>query len=193
MQSRLLMIRHGQTTANAAGILMGRTDAPLLSASLQAASDLGQRLNLTRDVTIHSSDQPRALRTAHLIGHPSGLRPLPDPELRERDFGVYTLTPFADLDADQQWPAVDMHYDVRPQSGESLRDVEVRVFTRLLHLHDHTPPEVTLVLVGHSTCWRLVEAVLLGRRHDTFDEPIPPPLSVLSHLRSHLESLRRHL
>jgi broad specificity phosphatase PhoE len=165
-QSRFLMIRHGRTTGNAAGVLMGRTDTPLLPASLQAASDLGQSLNLTRPAAIYSSDQPRALHTAHLIGRPSGLRPLQDPQLRERDFGVYRLTPFAELEADPQWPAVDTHYDVRPTNGESLRDVEVRVFARLLHLHHHTPPEATLVLVGHSTCWRLVEAVLLGRRHD---------------------------
>jgi probable phosphoglycerate mutase len=191
--ARFLMVRHGQTTANANGMLMGRTDAPLLPDSLDDAAQLGHTLTLTAATVIHSSDQPRALRTAHLIGHPHQLRPIPDPELRERDFGRYTLTPFTDLALDPTWPAIDTRYDTRPENGESLRDVERRIFTHLFHLHRTLTPDSTLLVVGHSTCWRLVQAVLSGRRHDPFDEPIPPPLTVLDHPRTALEMLRAHL
>lgn len=190
---RLLLIRHGRTHANAAGMLMGRTDSPLLTEARQQAIALGQSLTLTRPVVAHTSDQPRALNTAHLITHPHHLHPVQDPALRERDFGDYTLTAFADLAHDPAWPRFDTHYDARPPGGESLRDVEQRIFTRLLHLHDTLPRQTTLVAVGHSTCWRLVEAVLQGRRHDPLDQPIPPPLTVLEHPRTALELLREHL
>ncbi|MGW1976520.1 histidine phosphatase family protein [Streptomyces sp. NPDC001889] len=190
---RFLMIRHGRTTANAHGILMGRTDSPLLSEALQQAEHLGRTLALGPTTALHSSDQPRALRTAHLIGLPHRIRPVPDEQLRERHFGRYTLTPFTDLAHDPHWPATDTAYDVRPDGGESLRDVELRVFTRLLDLHHTLPPDTTLAVVGHSTCWRLVEAALHHRRHDPFDEPIPPPLAVLEHPRTALHRLHQHL
>lgn len=193
MSARLLLVRHGRTTANAAGLLMGRTDAPLLPEARAAATALGRHLDLPEQVVVHTSDQPRARLTAHLLCHPRKLRPIPDAALRERDFGRYTLTAFADLAHDPDWPAVDTHYDVRPDGGESLADVEQRLFTRLLHLHDTLPPQATLLAVGHSTTWRLVEAVLQHRRHDHFDEPIPPPLTVLDHPREVLEVLREHL
>jgi broad specificity phosphatase PhoE len=189
---RFLMVRHGKTTANAGAILMGRTDAPLLPESLEQAGRLGRTLALDTTAVIYSSDQPRALRTAHLISGPA-LRPIPDEQLRERHFGRYTLTPFSDLAKDPDWPAVDTRYDVRPEGGESLHDVEARVFTRLLELHSTLRPETTLIVVGHSTCWRLVEAALNRRRHDPFDEPIPPPLTVLEHPRTALDVLRDHI
>jgi probable phosphoglycerate mutase len=190
---RFLMIRHARTTANANRILMGRTDAPLLPVSLHEAQQLGRTLALDHATVIYSSDQPRALHTAALIGAPAGLEPIPDPRLRERDFGRYTLRPFTDLEQDPAWPAIDTSYDVRPEDGESLRDVEERIFTRLLDLHNTLAPQITLTVVGHSTCWRLVEAALNDRRHNPFDEPIPPPLTVLEHPRTALELLRDHI
>ncbi|KZM71126.1 histidine phosphatase family protein [Nocardia terpenica] len=189
---RFLMIRHGRTTANIDRILMGRTDTPLLPESLVQADQLGRALALDPAAVIYSSDQPRALRTAELIGTPANLHPVPDEHLRERDFGRYTGRSFTDLEQDPTWPAADTSYNVRPESGESLREVETRIFGRLLDLHNTLPPQTTLTVVGHSTCWRLVEAVLNGRRHDPLDEPIPPPLSVLEHPRASLELLRRH-
>ncbi|MFI6030856.1 histidine phosphatase family protein [Amycolatopsis magusensis] len=190
---RFLMVRHGRTTANAAGILMGRTDAPLLPDSLAHAAELGRTLALTSSTVLYSSDQPRALRTAHLIGHPSALQPIPDPRLRERHFGTYTLDAFTDLAHDPAWPAIDTRYDSRPHHGETLREVEQRIFTRLLQLHRAHSPDITLVVIGHSTCWRLVQAALCRRRHDPFDEPIPPPLTVLPHARAALAGLHDYL
>jgi broad specificity phosphatase PhoE len=190
---RLMLIRHGKTHANAAGLLMGRTDSRLLPESLQQATALGETLALAGPFAVYSSGQPRALTTAHRITHPHGRRPIQDPALRERDFGRYTLTAFADLTRDPAWARVDTHYDARPPGGETLLDVEKRIFARLLHLHETLPPETTLVVVGHSTCWRLVESVLCGRRHDPLDEPIPRPLTVLEHPRDALEVLRDHV
>lgn len=190
---RLLLIRHGRTHANAGGMLMGHTDSRLLPDAARQATALGESLALTGPVVMYSSDQPRALSTAHRIAHPHHLRPVQDPALRERDFGIYTLTAFVDLARDPRWPRYDTHYDARPADGESLRDVERRIFTRLLYLHDTVPTPTTLIVVGHSTCWRLVEAVVAGRRHDPLDEPIPPPLTVLEHPRASLEALREHL
>lgn len=177
---RFLMIRHGRTTANAGGILMGRTDAPLLPEARNQASQLGRTLDLDDTTVLYSSDQPCALHTAHLIGGPT-LHPQP------------VQRSASDLAEDPHWPAVDTYYDVRPDDGESLHDVEARVFARLLHLHSTLKPETTLVVVGHSTCWRLVEAALRRRRHDPFDEPIPPPLTVLEHPRTALEILQDHI
>lgn len=187
--TRFLMIRHGRTAANVKGILMGRADAPLLPESIAEATQLGRTLSISAPTIIHSSDQPRALRTAELIAHGLGTKPIADPHLRERDFGDYTGRLFADLAHDPAWPAIDTHYDQRPINGESLNDVERRIFNRLRHLHDSTPTTSNIIVVGHSTCWRLVQAVLAGRRQDPFNEPIPEPLTVLEHPRHIMTTL----
>jgi broad specificity phosphatase PhoE len=147
----------------------------------------------SESTVMHSSDQPRAMRTAHLLGCPHGLRPIPDADLRERDLGRYTRTSASDRACDLEWPAIDASYDQRHENGESLCDLEHRVFARLLDLRRTLPRDSTLIVVGHGTCWRLVEAVLHQRRQDPFDEPIPPPLTVLEHPRHLLEMLHEYL
>ncbi|MFJ6136498.1 histidine phosphatase family protein [Kitasatospora sp. NPDC092286] len=191
MTARFVMIRHGRTTANADGILMGRNDAPLLPEALTGADRLGDDLALDITAVIYSSPQPRALDTARRISN--GRCPLiPHDDLRERDFGNYNGARFSDLAGDPDWPRYDVMYDARPEDGESLRDVEQRLFPCLLALHEALPAGQTLVVVGHSTCWRLVESALRDRRHDPLDEPIPLPLAVLDHPRGTLARLRNY-
>jgi broad specificity phosphatase PhoE len=88
-ETRVLLVRHGQSEWNAAGRWQGQADPPL--------SDLGrlQAREAARTVgaidAIWSSDLQRAAETAIIIGDRIGVGPVVvDDRLRERDAGEWT-------------------------------------------------------------------------------------------------------
>jgi broad specificity phosphatase PhoE len=115
--AQILLVRHGQSTWNAAGRWQGRADPPLTSIgetqARQAARSLG-----TLDV-LASSPLQRALRTAELIGEELGVGPVECHEdLAEREVGPWTGLTFEEIDltwpgalARREWPDGFEHDD----------------------------------------------------------------------------------
>jgi probable phosphoglycerate mutase len=85
----ILLLRHGQTDANASGRLQGHQPTPLNLTGVRQAVRLADRLAGYRppvEVLI-SSDLPRAMQTASPIAAACGLKLVLDPAWRERHFG----------------------------------------------------------------------------------------------------------
>ena len=81
----LILVRHGESTANAAGLLVGRQDAPLTERGLDQAHTLGPVLaNITRVI---SSPLARARATADALG--TGLPVEIDERWVEIDYGEF--------------------------------------------------------------------------------------------------------
>lgn len=108
----LLLIRHGETEHNVAGLLAGVTDSKLTNHGVLQAQRLGKSLASTRKLQltqIFASDLQRAWMTAEEIRkaqysqHGSGT-PLGNviklPLLREQDFGSFELVPWNSKRAD---------------------------------------------------------------------------------------------
>ncbi|MDB5100994.1 MAG: Phosphoglycerate mutase [Cyanobacteria bacterium RYN_339] len=98
----LVLVRHGESTANAAGIGQGRAEFPL--------SDLGRRQAMrTADHlatlgpfdALYASPQQRAAETAGAIGDRLGLMPHLDADLVEIDIGVMSGSSWTELEASQ--------------------------------------------------------------------------------------------
>lgn len=87
--SRLLLVRHGQSTWNAQGRWQGQADPPLSEAGVAQASAAAKLLDHGIDV-IWSSDLQRAHHTARILAAPRALTVVPDPRVRERDAGPWT-------------------------------------------------------------------------------------------------------
>src|SRR5436305_3157034 len=87
----LILARHGQTTANASGLLLGRADLPL--------TDLGRRQAEAIASTIHgaarvvSSPLRRALETAAMLSNAVEV----DERWVEVDYGQYDMLPLRDV------------------------------------------------------------------------------------------------
>jgi broad specificity phosphatase PhoE len=118
----ILLIRHGQTAANAAGLLLGRADPPLTDLGRrQAAASAGVVGEVTRLVT---SPLQRARETAAAFGE----QVLVDVDDRwtELDYGAFEGRPFTDVPGEtwQRWRH-DASY--APPGGESLAALGVRV------------------------------------------------------------------
>src|SRR5580700_4292225 len=86
----ILLLRHGQTDANASGVLQGHQPTPLNVLGVRQAKLLAQRLAAIQpplDVLV-SSDLRRAAQTAGSIAATCGLRVHADAAWRERSFGL---------------------------------------------------------------------------------------------------------
>ena len=88
---RLLLVRHGESDANSAGVHQGWYDSPL-SARGEAQAVATARALAARDdirpVAVYASPLARAWRTGLAIGAALGLTPVPHPGLREINVGA---------------------------------------------------------------------------------------------------------
>lgn len=190
--TRWILVRHAQSTSNAAGTLAGHLDVPLSLRGWQEALGLASVLRSERIGRVVSSDLQRAADTARvaLSGRALGLRTTP--ALRERDVGAWTGAPFADLRADGRLGGLDA-LRARPPGGESLADVALRALRFLERVDDGRP---TLV-VAHGGLLRAllglvdgVEAARIGERY--VPNAVPHvrelPVGEIARLRAGLEA-----
>jgi 2,3-bisphosphoglycerate-dependent phosphoglycerate mutase len=88
--SRLVLLRHGESTANAADIFAGWLDLPLTERGKREVRAAGRALAALRPDSIHTSLLGRAINSAHLLawsaGWQAGLRR--DWRLNERHYGA---------------------------------------------------------------------------------------------------------
>lgn len=122
--TRLLLVRHGETTANVAGRMQGRGDDPLTELGEQQVRAIAARLKQeAHPVTaVFSSPLSRAYRTAEAIGAALGLTPQLRDGLQEIHLG--------ELDGasqEQLIAAVPRTIDERYPGGESLREFIERI------------------------------------------------------------------
>lgn len=90
--SRILLVRHGQSTWNADGRWQGQADPPLSElgvAQAQRAAGVVVDAVSTLDA-VWASDLERAHHTARLIAEPHGLTVTTDARVRERQAGPWT-------------------------------------------------------------------------------------------------------
>lgn len=88
------LVRHGETTYNAARRLAGWCDPPLTELGREQAAAVGAVLDGAVFDSVWSSDLQRAVDTSRLAWGDAD----PDPRLRECNFGVYEGLPFDEVD-----------------------------------------------------------------------------------------------
>ncbi|WP_316015480.1 histidine phosphatase family protein [Roseobacter sp. HKCCA0434] len=115
-------VRHGPTHA---ARMVGQTD---IAADLSDTARIGRLAKaLPQGATVLSSDLRRAVATARALG----LDPVPEPRLREFDYGRWEDLAFDDpaVDADLARRFWDEPGDVAPPGGESWNELSARVRT----------------------------------------------------------------
>jgi broad specificity phosphatase PhoE len=119
----LILVRHGESVANAQGLLLGRTDADLTATGRSQAAAV--RTLVTAPVAeLRASPLARARDTAALLNLDLPLHI--DERWVEVDYGEFECQPLRDIPATvwQEWredPAF------RPAGGETLAEVDARV------------------------------------------------------------------
>jgi len=131
----LLLIRHGESTWNAARRWQGHADPPLSETGRGQARRAGTRLAaLDGDATIGtvwSSDLRRARETAELIAEGLGLEPRVHAGVKERTAGPWEGLTREEIE--RGWPGY-LSRRLRPQGFESDADLAERVIPALTEI-----------------------------------------------------------
>lgn len=150
--TRIILIRHGQTQWNTQTRIQGHTDIGLDDHGRWQARQLGRALAHEPLSAIYSSDLSRARDTAQALADAVGLSVAIDPGLRERGFGRFEGSTFAEIE--QQWPEAALRWrrrdaDYGPPGGEVLQDFYERS-VRAVHTIAERHAGHTVALVTHG-------------------------------------------
>jgi broad specificity phosphatase PhoE len=118
----LLLVRHGRTERNAAGLLQGRVDPPIDDHGRAQAAALATLPELAGAARVVSSPLLRARETAAALGPPVTV----DERWIELDYGDWEGRPFASVPA-EEWARWRADVTWSPPGGESVAAVGARV------------------------------------------------------------------
>jgi broad specificity phosphatase PhoE len=155
---QLILVRHGQTVDNVAGIAQGWNDSALSEAGKTQVQHLAERLAAMKPTALYSSPLGRALATAEAIAAATSLPITQLPELREMNYGGWEGRSFLDVrredePAYQRWIADE---EANCPDGESHADVRRRLVRAIRQINSERP-----VVVTHGTAIRIAATALL--------------------------------
>ncbi|MGZ5477781.1 MAG: histidine phosphatase family protein [Thermoanaerobaculia bacterium] len=159
MIDQLILVRHGETEHNLAGIVQGWSDSELSERGRQQVARLAERLKTFEADVIFSSPLQRAMTTAQLIAGATGLEVRTLDGLREMNYGRWEGQSFLDIRKTDEsiyrrWVA-DSSFAC--PEGESHDDVLARVRGALDSLNEAKRP----IVVAHGTAIRIAATALL--------------------------------
>ncbi|HKW07939.1 MAG TPA: histidine phosphatase family protein [Candidatus Dormibacteraeota bacterium] len=128
--TRLVLVRHGQSTWNREHRIQGQLDPPLSAEGLRQAELLGLRLAARRFAGFYASDLARAFQTAEAIGAAIGQEPVRRASLREIFLGEWEGLTTAEIAEryPREWAAwvQEPDWDLVP-GGEGAATFDARV------------------------------------------------------------------
>lgn len=155
----LILLRHGRTEANRAGLLQGRVDNPLDDHGRQQASDAAAHI-LASTGTIHrviASPLVRAQQTAAALGLPVET----DERMIELNYGEWEEKPVGAVPA-ETWAEWRANLDFRPPGGETLSELGTRVRRAMADIAE-TAADQNVVVVSHVSPMKSALAWALGQ------------------------------
>ena len=163
--SRLLLVRHGESTWNQERRLQGQLDPPLSDHGRRQAALLAERLSGRRVTALYASDLQRAIETAVPISEATGLVAAPMVELREIYLGEWEGLHTDDLavrypETWAQWTE-EPNWDLIPGGeGAALFEARVaKVMDAILERHQHGET----VVVTHGGVIQIALHRVVGR------------------------------
>jgi broad specificity phosphatase PhoE len=169
--TRLILVRHGETTANTDQRWYGALDAPLTSRGMGQVAATGARFAAWRHEAdfsvLYASPLPRCRTTAAAIAQALELETLVEDGLREFSIGDWEGRTFRDLhDTEQLWDRFAADPDFAPPNGESPRSFGRRVMGTVEDIANRHPGESIIVVTHGGVISRLLDVWLGGNNGD---------------------------
>ena len=200
----VILVRHGRTTANATGVLAGRTPGVLLDETgEEQAARTGERLAVVPLAAIVSSPLERCRQTTEEIRRRQAAPPevTVDEAISECDYGDWQGRPLADLAGEDLWETVQRHPSAAAfPGGESIHQMQSRSVAAI-RAHDaaieaaHGTGAVWAA-VSHGDIIKALVADAYGMHLDLFQRVQADPASVTiiryGRSRPHVISVNTH-
>jgi probable phosphomutase (TIGR03848 family) len=168
--STLILLRHGRSTANGAGVLAGRSEGiDLDDTGVEQANGLLQRFSGARVALLVSSPMLRCRRTIQPLADHLGLEVEIDERIAEVDYGSWTGRALKDLAGEPLWRTVQAHPSAAVfPDGESLAEVSVRAVAAAREHAAAAGDDGAAVLCTHGDVIKAILADALGIHLDGF-------------------------
>ena len=182
----VILARHGRTTANATGVLAGRTKGVGLDdLGVEQARSAGERLARLPLAAIVTSPLERCRQTARELNaaQPTRLKVAADKGLLECDYGDWTGRELKTLAKEDLWRTVQAHPSAAlVPGGESMAAMAARAVEAVrrwdARVEAEHGPEAVWVAVSHGDVIKAVLADALGMHLDTFQRIVVDPASL---------------
>ncbi|MET9051797.1 histidine phosphatase family protein [Streptomyces rhizosphaericola] len=181
----LILVRHGRSTANTAGVLAGRTPGVLLDErGTEQAAALPARLAALRLAVAVSSPLERCHQTLRpLLEARPGLAVHTEERISECDYGDWSGRKLAELSDEPLMSVVQQHPSAAAfPGGESMRAMQARAVDAVRDWNDRVAAEhgedATYVMCSHGDIIKSLVADALGMHLDLFQRIHVDPCSV---------------
>jgi probable phosphomutase (TIGR03848 family) len=179
----VLLVRHGRTAANGAGILAGWTEGVALDDTGRAqVAALATRLAPVPLRAVVTSPLQRCQETAAIL-----LEGRADVALKEDDrlgevrYGDWSGQELKKLAKDPLWKVVQSHPSAMTfpgEDGEAMRDMQARAVSAVREWNAAFGDDAVYAVVSHGDVIKAVVADALGMHLDQFQRIIVDPASV---------------
>ena len=182
----VLLIRHGRTSANTAGVLVGRTSGVELDdAGAKQVSELAGRLSGVPLRAVVTSPLRRCRQTAQAVlsAQSDGCVMTVERGLVECAYGEWTGRPLRELSKDKLWSAVQHQPSaVRFPGGESMSEMSARAIGAVrswdARMEAQYGPGAVWAAVSHGDIIKAILADALGMHLDSFQRLVVDPASI---------------
>ena len=158
---KVYFIRHGETQYNVENRVYGWAPAPLTEKGVEEVKRA--RKLIPKDFSvIFSSDLVRCKETAEMLNEELKLPVIFDARLRERNFGTLEGKTWEEMGEVFYQKDKTHQYDYQSFGGESVEDVQGRVFSFIRDIMKNREKEKILV-VTHGGVIRLLHYLLGGK------------------------------
>ena len=150
--TRIILVRHGETTWNNSGRYQGQTDIPLSDAGVRQAELLAANFTYGKPTAVYASDLIRARKTAEILAAEFNLIVQTEPALREINFGTWEGLSYEEIGA--RWPDEIAKFFRAPDTmvipqGETVALLQKRTVAVLKRIIErHADDEVAVVAHG---------------------------------------------
>ncbi|OBH91964.1 histidine phosphatase family protein [Mycobacterium sp. E2733] len=180
----VILLRHGRSTSNTAGVLAGRSEGvDLDDKGRDQAAGLIDRIGDLSIRGLISSPLLRCLRTVEPLAEALCLEPLIEDRLAEVDYGDWTGRKIAELAGEPLWRVVQAHPSAAVfPGGEGLAQVQARAVAAVRE-HDRRLAaehggDALWVACTHGDVIKAVVADAYGMHLDAFQRVTADPASV---------------
>ena len=177
-RTKIIMIRHGESLANAGGIYLGHTDWDLTEKGKMQAEAVANYLKDEKIDVIYSSDLIRAYNTALPHSRLHGIDIIKSRELREIYLGKWEGLPLSEIE--EKWQEEFVHGwrenfgTCQTPGGESVPHVAERIYNEVKRIAKENEGKY-IVIASHAAAIRAFWGKITQTPENEVAEKIPFP------------------